>query len=149
MNNPTFLMLILKLMWKQSKHNMMHVRLSRAFRTCLGRKVKWSSHKKWPNVWKLLWQERVLKYVIIQISFFSSFFFHFFLIKIISLVPAFIYPCILPVCAFYNLFVAVTVVDWNSQFVGLLEHVYSGDGTCTKQYTCVRQSHHISLHYHF
>lgn len=71
-------MLILKLMWKQSKHNMMHVRLSRAFRTCLGRKVKWSSHKKWPNVWKLLWQERVLKYVIIQISFFSSFFFSFF-----------------------------------------------------------------------
>lgn len=39
------------------------------------------------------------------------FFFFFFLIKIISLLPAFIYPYILPVCAFYNLFVAVMLVD--------------------------------------
>lgn len=54
----------------------------------------------------------------------------------------------LSVC-FNGLFVAAMLVDLNSQFVGLLEHIYSGDGTCTEQYTCMRQSHHISLHYHF
>lgn len=123
--------------------NRMHVRLSKAFRICLGRRVKWSLHKRWPNVWKLFMTRKSTEVCD------NSDKLLFFLRKIISLVPGFIYPCILPVCAFYNLFVAVMLVDWNSQFVGLLEHVYSGDGTCTEQYTCVRQSHHISLHYHF
>lgn len=141
MNDQTYLLLIPEFMRRWLKQIRIHVRL-----------LDMPKQKS-----KIIITQEILRWEIFMTgrnteecdSSDKLFFFFFFLIKRTSLVSAFIYSFILLVHVFNGLFVAATLLDWNSQFVGLLEHVYSGDGTCTKQYTCMRQSHHISFHYHF